>query len=181
MAVMSTPDQSDAERRDHAVFEALMWALAEPGRPHRLPEPGFTAMPAALLDLETSAFCSDPDLAETIARTGAIAASADQADYLFLPTVDAAALDHLRAARAGDFLYPNRAAMIFAGTRFGTGTQRALSGPGISGGCEVSLALPEAFWELRHAACRYPAGWDVVFLDGASVIGLPRSTLAEAV
>jgi alpha-D-ribose 1-methylphosphonate 5-triphosphate synthase subunit PhnH len=69
---------------------------------------------------------------------------------------------------------------MVAEARFGTGQRLRLTGPGIETFAEVALdGIAPAFWAMRAALCRYPAGFDLFLICGAQVIGLPRSTTIE--
>jgi alpha-D-ribose 1-methylphosphonate 5-triphosphate synthase subunit PhnH len=56
-----------------------------------------------------------------------------------------------------------------------------LSGPGIRDSIEIAPAgLPDWFWnDWRLNAAQFPLGVDIFFTCGETVIGLPRSILAE--
>ncbi len=74
-------------------------------------------------------------------------------------------------------LFPDRAATLLIGCQIGAGTPLTLSGPGVNGSVTLQVSgLSTAFWELRNRTRRYPLGWDIFLVDGAQVIGLPRST-----
>jgi alpha-D-ribose 1-methylphosphonate 5-triphosphate synthase subunit PhnH len=176
---------TDSEARNHATFQALMWALSHPGRAQILPGDASRALvhiAAALLDLETSCFSPDPSLAREIGRTGARALPPSQAAYQFFPELRAADLDLLRHAPAGTYVAPDEAATLVLGCELGRGRRLRLRGPGIQREAELQVGgLPEPFWELRAAAIRYPLGWDVLLVSGGRVIGLPRTTVVEVV
>jgi alpha-D-ribose 1-methylphosphonate 5-triphosphate synthase subunit PhnH len=54
-----------------------------------------------------------------------------------------------------------------------------LSGPGVDGTLDVTLGISPGFWAMRAMLCAYPEGFDMLLVDGRSVIGIPRSTLVE--
>jgi len=192
---------SAAEARAQATFTALLWALSHPGRVRELPQgppalPGrpdtaaFAAIAECLLDLETSYFCPDVDLDRRLMLTGARPVSPQAAQYQFYPTLHDADLAVLRAAPAGSYLYPDDGATLVLGCKlgparqglrpFGAGRRLILSGPGIREQHELLIdGVPEALWPLRREGIRYPQGWDVFLVDGASVLGLPRTTAVE--
>lgn len=179
-AEAASPLQTPAERFTQEAFEALMWALARPGEVRTLPEPGLAAAAASLLDAEVSFFASDGSLDQRLAETGARRAGADRAAYLFLDRLDSAAIDTVRRARTGSLAYPDEGATVFSGAKLGNGERLALSGPGVPGRLDILVGgVHPGFWARREAACRYPLGWDVFLLDGARVVGLPRSTRVE--
>lgn len=180
MAIEMAVEQTRRERHAHQAFEALMRALAKPGTPARLPEPGLPGLADSLLDLEVSFFTSNPALDRRLAQTGARRVPAEDADYLFFPRLDDRALDTAILANKGDPLYPDRAATLFIEADIGSGIGLTLLGPGIRGVRETRIGgITPAFWDKRSAACRYPLGWDVFFIDGVHIMGLPRSTEVE--
>lgn len=180
---MSYAPLDQTETRDQQTFEALLWALSYPGRARALPASGidaFMAIGRALIDLETSYGSPDADLMERLAATGGRASGSDAARYQFYPTLRDMDLIHLRRAPVGSHLYPDEGATLIIGCRIGSGQRMVWSGPGINGSTAIELdALPPAFWRLRADAIRYPLGWDVLFVAGDQVIGLPRTTHVE--
>lgn len=181
-----TPPYTPAEARSRETFLALMWALSYPGRFYQLPDSGanFALIAETLLDLETSYFTPDSDLNTILTASGAKALSVDQAAYHFYPALDEQGLTILREASVGTMLYPDEAATLIIGCTLNHGRRRPLqlTGPGIKGQHGLSiLGLPEAFWALRESACRFPLGWDIYFVDGQQVVGLPRSAQVELI
>ncbi len=179
------PTQTAFERRTHDSFNALMWALAHPGRPQVLPlvadQSGFAAVADALLDLEVTIYTSDATLAPALRATGARPVSVEAAQYLFLSDLETGGLNALRRAERGSPLYPDRAATLVIGASFETGGRVRLSGAGIQTPLETQLGVPPEFWRIRQEVIAFPVGWDVMFVDGARVIGLPRTTVAEVI
>lgn len=178
--------QTAFERRTHDHFNALMWALANPGRPQQLRaleagSSGFAAIAESLLDLEVTAHTSDPTLEPALRATGARIVALEDAQYLFLPDLETAGLDGLQRAERGSALYPDRAATLVIGASFETGDRVRLSGAGIQSPLETRINLPKAFWQMRQEVIAFPIGWDVIFVDQARIIGLPRTTLAEVI
>jgi alpha-D-ribose 1-methylphosphonate 5-triphosphate synthase subunit PhnH len=175
-----TSDEALAGR----TFQALLNALAYPGRPQPLPFPAplaqaLAAVGTTLLDLETSYYTPDTALAQQLALTGGQPAPAQSAAYHFYPALDTAALAAISVAPVGTMLRPDDAATLIIGAEL-AGTPHTWCGPGIQGEIGVSLALPQAFWALRQRVLRYPLGWDVFITDGAQVLGLPRTTTTNA-
>jgi alpha-D-ribose 1-methylphosphonate 5-triphosphate synthase subunit PhnH len=79
-------------------------------------------------------------------------------------------------------LYPDSSAMFIIGCKLHKDVIRILQGPGIPEQQAVQIGgIPDGFWELREKACQFPLGWDVYFVDGNQVIGLPRSTQVRMV
>ena len=181
MAEVFAAAPTEDERREHQAYEALLNALARPGEAQLLPATGFEVAGTCLLDLEVSFFASDVILSRQLQRTGARQAEPENADYLFFPTLHEAAVAEATKAGRGDRLYPERAATLFIGAHFNHGRRLDLTGPGIQGERQIRIdGVAPAFWAERTRACRYPLGWDVFLIDGAKVIGLPRSTKLEA-
>lgn len=176
------PLYTSSEAQSRETFLALMWALSYPGRIQSLPEsvPPFSAIADALLDLETSYYTADETLKPMLAQTGAKALPADQAAYHFYPAIAEAELADIRQASVGTMLYPDEAATLFIGCKLNSGASLVLQGPGVNGQQIVQIeGLPAGFWELRELACRFPLGWDIYFVDGLQIFGLPRSTRVE--
>lgn len=171
------PPRPDAEEiRDNHTFEALMWAMSRPGTVRQIPEPGLLPVALALVDIETQVYCDDSALAETISRTGARHADADEAGYLFM-TGDP--LPAIRAATPGSALYPDEGATIVIAASLTNGPQVRLTGPGIETHVEVSPDLPPSFWAERASRSAYPAGHDLIIVEGQRILALPRSTKVE--
>jgi len=177
---MQTPHYSAQEALTRETFLALMNALSYPGRLQTLPARSLGAVHAAaetLLDLETSFFTPDSDLAEVLARSGARALPPERAAYHFYPTLDADGLAQLQQANTGSMRYPDEGATLIVGATFRRGKALELRGPGILGATHIhTCGLPAEFWALRERACQYPLGWDVFLIDDDQLIGLPRST-----
>lgn len=172
------PSPTIEDQRDTAAFEALMWSMARPGTVHPLPE-GMADLVLALVDRECRVMVDDPALARLVATTGAALVPAPQADHAFCLAADSA-LAVLAALPAGSALYPDQGATLVLPARLGQGGKVRLSGPGVDGTLEISLAgLPEGFFAARALRCRYPEGIDIVFVDGRRVMSLPRSTTVE--
>ncbi|MGR3376907.1 phosphonate C-P lyase system protein PhnH [Salipiger abyssi] len=178
--MQTTPHPDARERRDNASFHALMTALSRPGTVQELPEPGAGPIAAALLDRECRAYTDDAALSEHLRQTGAALVPLAEADHLFVSLDSAAGVTALGAAQVGSFLYPDGGATVIAPARIGEGGQLTLTGPGIDGRLSLQLGgLAPSLWEARRRLCRYPEGIDLFFIDGARVIGLPRSTAVQ--
>lgn len=168
-----------AEVRANASFEALMWALARPGDIRTLPEAGLAPIAEALVDLECAAYGDSPELRRAIAETGAeVVTHVAAADHVFIERFDGNA-GSLVAVRCGTALYPDDGATVVIAAAIGEGQRLRLSGPGIDGTTELAVALPPALWQLREQLCLYPEGFELFVVDGARVLGLPRSTTIE--
>jgi alpha-D-ribose 1-methylphosphonate 5-triphosphate synthase subunit PhnH len=181
---MTFPPYTAAEAQSRETFLALMWALSYPGRIHHLPQSGesFALIAETLLDLETSYFTPDESLQAVLSRTGAHERATSEAAYHFYAQVTESTLFHIKEASVGTMLYPDTAATLIVGCTLNKGLEFVLSGPGVNGQQAVQIdGLPDAFWELRDSACRFPLGWDVFLVDGKQVVGLPRSTRLERI
>ena len=176
--MLQPPVPSPAESRANATFDALIWALSRPGQVRELPETGEAPIIDALLDRECRVFCADPVLMPKVVGTGAMIADLSAADHVFLGAPND--LAPLCALRTGSDLYPDDGATVVIRARLGAGVDLRLSGPGIETSDRVRIdGLPDGFWTLRRDLIRYPMGFDVIFVDGAKVMGLPRSTKVE--
>lgn len=172
---MAPPAPTPDDLRDAAAFAALIAAMARPGSVGTLPE-GVADLALALLDRETRVHVEDPQLARRIAATGAVLVAAERADHAFCATA-AGAMAALAVLPAGSDLYPDAGATLVMPARIGAGPTLGLSGPGIDGTAELRLGdLPEGLFDLRRARCRYPQGIEMIFVDGARIVCLPRST-----
>ncbi|WP_299865753.1 phosphonate C-P lyase system protein PhnH [uncultured Roseobacter sp.] len=174
----AAPLPNAAETRDNAAFDALLWALSRPGLPRTLPEPGEGPIIAALLDRECRVHSAEPRLVPEIMRTGAEIADISRADHVFLGTMTSR--DALTEIAVGSDLYPDDGATVVLRAQIGTGPAVRLRGPGIDGELVVQVGgLPGGFWETRAARARYPMGFDLFVVEGAEVLGIPRSTEVE--
>lgn len=173
------PTPSDFETRTNATFAALMWALARPGVPRDLPDAGPAGIVAALIDGACKVHCADPGLAQAAARTGAALVAPEHADHLFLDTLTGT--DVLRQIALGSDLYPDTGATLVCDARLGQGPRLRLTGPGCDGAVDVHLGgLPAGFWQARAQISRDPMGFELFLVDGARVLGVPRSTRVAA-
>ncbi|RYE53003.1 MAG: hypothetical protein EOP20_14075 [Hyphomicrobiales bacterium] len=144
-----------------------------------MPETGLAAVAETLVDLECSVFADDPALRAAIATTGALAAeNLAQADHVFLSSLEGKEAK-LATLRCGSALYPDDGATLVANVRHGFGQRVRLSGPGVDGTLDVTLSISPGFWATRAMLCAYPEGFDMLLIDGRSVIGIPRSTKVE--
>ncbi|MEO1554905.1 MAG: phosphonate C-P lyase system protein PhnH [Pseudomonadota bacterium] len=178
--MLATPAPSPAETRDNAAFDALLWTLSRPGLPRDLPEPGEQSIVTALLDRECLVYSADPLLMPEIMRTGAELVDIDKADHVFLAAMTTS--DSLADIAIGNNYYPDDGATVIIRANIGSGPALSLAGPGVDGAVTLQLGgLPDGFWKARSARLRYPMGFDLFFVDGARVIGVPRSTTVEEI
>jgi alpha-D-ribose 1-methylphosphonate 5-triphosphate synthase subunit PhnH len=178
--MLVTPAPSPAETRDNAAFDALLWTLSRPGLPRDLPEPGEGSIITALLDRECLVYAADPLLMPEIMRTGAELADIDKSDHVFLGAMGTS--DPLADIAVGSDYYPDEGATVFIRASIASGPALQLAGPGVDGAVTLQLdGLPDGFWKARAARLRYPMGFDLFFVDGARVVGVPRSTTVEEI
>lgn len=177
MLTIAPPELS--ELRTNATYEALMWALARPGDSRDMPEAGLAAIVETLVDLECTVLADDAALRETAARTGArLTDDVASADHVFLVSLDGLE-QRLPSMNCGSALYPDDGATLVVEAAHGQGQRLSLSGPGINGSTEIVLGISPEFWSMRAMLCAYSEGFDVLIVDGRSVIGIPRSTQVE--
>jgi alpha-D-ribose 1-methylphosphonate 5-triphosphate synthase subunit PhnH len=174
MLTVSLPDA--AETRCNTVFEALMWAMARPGQVRDMGEPGLAPVIEALIDRECVVHTDSATLSQLVASTGATPGTIEMADHLFHESLD---IEALVSVRCGSALYPDDGATVVLQAAHGSGARVRLSGPGVDGACDITLAVPPAFWSLRAMLCAYPEGFDLLLVDARAVIGIPRSTHVE--
>jgi alpha-D-ribose 1-methylphosphonate 5-triphosphate synthase subunit PhnH len=178
--MLATPAPSLAETRDNAAFDTLLWTLSRPGLPRDLPEPGEQSIVTSLLDRECLVYAADPLLMPEIMRTGAELADIDKAGHVFLGAM--ATSEPLADIAIGSDYYPDDGATVIIRAGIGTGSGVRLCGPGVDGALTLQLdGLPDGFWKARAARLRYPMGFDLFFVDGARVVGVPRSTKVEEI
>lgn len=174
------PEPDADERRDNAVFDALLRALARPGEIRAMPEPGPEPIARALVDRECRAFAS-PALAAALRELGAAAVAVEDADHAFLDLSGEAGVAAFGRLSPGDALHPERGATVVAPARIGDGPALRLQGPGVEGAREVRAGgLHPTLWDARARLCRYPLGVELILVDGPRLLALPRSTRVEA-
>ncbi|WP_375262865.1 phosphonate C-P lyase system protein PhnH [Palleronia sp.] len=171
-----TPDAD--EQRDNATFAAVLGALARPGTEQTLPEPDLLTVARALIDRECRAAADDEEMRSALGALGATVVLPELADHAVLAAGDA---EFLARLPVGDALYPERGATAIVSARIGEGARLRLTGPGIEVAEEMAIAVDAAFWAARKAACRYPLGIDLIFVDGARTVAVPRSTNVEVI
>jgi len=192
------PGFADPVHDTQAVFRTLLDALARPGTigtiETRLPaadgnDPARAGLAAfasllALCDYATPVWLAQPDaaLAAALSFHADAPFAATSADASFAYVHDAAALPPLDAFQCGTPESPETSATVLVRVDALTGgAPLTLSGPGIDGTRTIApVGLPERFWSGRAAlAPLFPCGPDFYLVCGASLIGLPRTTLVE--
>jgi alpha-D-ribose 1-methylphosphonate 5-triphosphate synthase subunit PhnH len=177
MLTVAPPDAP--ELRANGTFEVLMWAMARPGDSRDMPEAGLGAIIEALVDLECTVFADTPSLRAEVGATGALVSKdLARADHVFLASLNEAE-SMLSGLRCGSAIYPDDGATLVAAVRHNVGQPVRLSGPGVDGTREITLAVSPAFWAMRAMLCAYPQGIDMLLVDGHKVVGIPRSTQVE--
>jgi alpha-D-ribose 1-methylphosphonate 5-triphosphate synthase subunit PhnH len=175
-----------------AAFRTLLEALARPGTLRTmgadLPTPpagigaGLYAAILALADFETTVWLA-PELAAAAEdlrfQLGAKLVEAP-ADAAFALAAEGSALPPLGEFAQGDDADPDRSTTLLVEVRaLRTESGWRLTGPGIAGETRLDVAGPPADfpaqWAANHA--RFPRGVDVFLFVGATVVGLPRTTL----
>jgi alpha-D-ribose 1-methylphosphonate 5-triphosphate synthase subunit PhnH len=191
------PGFGDPVHDTQTVFRTLLDALARPGTigviETRLPAADVSAARAGLAafaalltlaDYATPVWLAQPDAALAAAlrfHAGAPLAEAAR-EAVFAYVHDAAALPPLDAFAGGTPESPEQSATVFVRVEaLSGGTPLTLRGPGIETTRSIApVGLPERFWRERAAlAPHFPCGIDFYLVCGASLIGLPRTTLVE--
>jgi len=178
----------DAQR----IFRAVLAALSRPGVPQALVELPQAPMPLsfasgavllALADYETPVWLQSP-LPEACAwlrfHCGAPLVDAP-AEAVFAVIDQPRAMPPLAAFAQGLAEYPDRSAtLIVQCAGFGDQGLR-LTGPGIANECRVGIdGLAPDFWRAwRSQQAHAPLGVDLLFVNGNSLLGVPRSTRVD--
>lgn len=177
MLIVAPPDA--AEIRCNAVFEALLRAMSRPGEAQFLPTPGMAGIIEALIDLECTAYAEAAELRAWLSAAGALLAEdIAQAGYVFVDSL-AGFEAWLPSINRGSALYPDAGATLVAAAGHGRGSRLRLMGPGIAESRDILVDVPAGFWDLRAQLSAYPEGFDLILVDGVSVIAIPRSTQVE--
>jgi alpha-D-ribose 1-methylphosphonate 5-triphosphate synthase subunit PhnH len=156
----------------------VLGALARPGTEQTLPEPDLLTVARALVDRECRVTADDEGARTALRALGSTVVLPELADHAVMASANA---EFLARLPIGDALYPERGATAIVSARIGEGTRLRLTGPGIELAEEIAIAVDVAFWAARKSACRYPLGIDLIFVDGARTVGIPRSTNVEVV
>lgn len=177
MLTVSPPDA--LELRCNATFESLLWAMSRPGDVRVFPELGMDGVIETLIDLECSAYAESEALRARLVASGALLTD-DVADaaYVFLDNLSDFDT-RLARLNCGSAFYPDDGATLIVPADHGRGPRLRLTGPGIETETEIALDIPAGFWAWRADMAAYPEGFDLIVIDGASVIAIPRSTQVE--
>ena len=183
---------ADPVFQSQGAFRALLAALSEPGlacdigvsveTPVGL-EPATAVALLTLADYETpiwlpAALRDGPAGAWLRFHCGATLVD-DPARAAFAVIDGAVAEPKLAAFNAGDDQFPDRSTTVLVQCAgFEGGDAVTLAGPGIPGQRSIAPSgLRAGFWtEVENNAPLYPLGVDLLLVNGAQVLGLPRST-----
>ncbi|CAB3793194.1 phosphonate C-P lyase system protein PhnH [Pararobbsia alpina] len=195
-----TPGFADTVHDSQNVFRALLDALSRPGKlvsidavlpgqdQHdnaHVPLAAYAAL-LALADYSTPVLLQQENRALSDAlrfHTGA-PITVDCAQAVFAYLHDARSMLPLDGFSLGDPEAPERAAMLFIRVdSLVDGEPMTWRGPGIRDTQIVQLSgVPASFWRERaQLASQFPCGIDCYFVQGGSIIGLPRTTRVEVV
>jgi alpha-D-ribose 1-methylphosphonate 5-triphosphate synthase subunit PhnH len=193
-----TPSFIDTVHDSQEVFRALLDALSRPGKivalhvvlpgleqqeNAQVPLAAYAAL-LALADYSTPVLLQHEHRALSDAlrfHTGA-PVTADCGLAVFAYLHDAGSMPPLDAFSKGEPETPENAAMLFIRVdSLVDGEPMTWRGPGIRDTQTVHLSgLPASFWHERaRLASQFPCGIDCYFVQGGSVMGLPRTTRVE--
>ncbi|WP_193369539.1 phosphonate C-P lyase system protein PhnH [Pelagibius marinus] len=189
------PGLADPVHDSQHIFRGLLTALAHPGRPVTLPgdvagpeplDPATTAVALTLLDYDTPLWIdwiadTPPLRAYLKFHCGCPLVERSQ-DAAFGLVTDPENMPRLALFAQGRDQYPDSSAsLLLQVPSLEEGPAVTLKGPGIRETATIRPAgLPDWFWnDWRLNAAQFPLGVDIFFTCGRSVVGLPRSILAE--
>lgn len=185
-----TPGLKDSVTESQTVFRHLLDAMARPGTVRTLDieldgpdtlDLAAAAIVLALVDFETPLYLA-PALATDRTETyltfhcgTRVTRVSEEAAFAILDK----APKSLSGFNSGTDEYPeNGATLLIQVDTIRAGGPLVLSGPGIKD--TTNIDLPEVssdFWAARAAQQRYfPRGIDLIFVSGASMVAIPRTT-----
>jgi len=189
------PGLADAVHDSQRIFRGLLTALAHPGRAVTLagaPEgpapldPATTAAALTLLDYDTPLWidwiADTPPLRAFVKFHCGCPIVERSQEAAFGLVTDPENMPRLALFAQGVDQYPDRSAsLLLQVPALEGGPAVTLKGPGIKQCVTVAPAgLPDWFWnDWRLNAAQFPLGVDVFLTCGSTVVGLPRSILAE--
>lgn len=175
-----------------AVFKKVLEAISYPGRIIQLsasidfPAPLNMASAAVFLslaDFSTPVWTDSPQSSE-MASWLRFHCSADivenSSDALFAVMANPASIPDLSAFNHGTNQRPDvSATLIIQTSGLGWKNGRKISGPGIQRTLGIRVDdIPETFWiQRKKMEKRFPAGLDIFFTCGNSLVALPRTTI----
>lgn len=191
------PGPSDPVLHAHAVFRAVMNAMARPGTIHAVPvvaeappplSPAAAAVALTLLDADTGlwldpALRAAPEVAGWLAFYAGVGIVDDPEAAGFALLADPPAMPALAAFAQGDAEYPDRGAtLILQVPRLEGGEVLVLEGPGLAAPARFApMGLPDGMAaQLRANRERFPRGVDLLLVAGDRVAALPRSCRVTA-
>ena len=166
------------------TYRALLDAMSRPGTVGPVPEPADHAVVVTLVDHEVGCWTDDDGLRSDLASQGRLDA-ADQSEAAVVH-----ARDHenvtVQDCRRGSLVEPSDGAtVVYRVDRVAAGTDPALTtveltGPGVDGAAELSVALsPDELDAIAEAGSQFPRGVDAVFATDDAVAAIPRSATME--
>ena len=178
-----------------AIFRILLNGMSRPGRILRMPpvfdtppqglDPAAAAVCLTLMDSDTTLW-TDLDEASPVLpwlrfHCGS-PVTGDAGRAHFGLATEAARLPSLKAFRQGTDEAPETAATLILQVEALAATGgRTLKGPGIADHRSLEVVgVPPGFWEQRRRLCgAFPLGLDFIFICGAQLAVLPRSTRVD--
>ena len=165
-------------------YRALLEVMSRPGSVEEIQraksDVTYLAVLATLVDGEVS--LADPDaLLDELhwPMLQAQLAPADAADYILCRGDQAPSLN----PRLGTLPCPELSATLIIQVESLTegNLNLQLSGPGVNGKADVNIAGISPAWlaQREHWVCAFPLGVDMILVDGAAVMALPRTTKVE--
>ena len=181
------------------AFRALLDAMARPGVALRAPPVSAAAEPLSQAATVALLTLADPDApvwfaadmrspqTERLARFFLGAAPTEQPERAAFACGRFPALEK-QPFPTGNSEFPDRSTTLIVETDgFDPGAADAarlrLSGPGIDGAAQLSVAGlgPQFTPWIRENRALFPLGLDLLLVHGDQLVGLPRSTMVEAV
>jgi alpha-D-ribose 1-methylphosphonate 5-triphosphate synthase subunit PhnH len=176
----------------HAIFRAVMQAMARPATAIALPAtlaaqpplpPELAAIALALTDFETPVWldeklCATPEAARYIRfHTGArLVDRPDNADFAFV--AEPAGMPDLEAFAQGTPEYPDRSTtIVLQVSALDGGTPMTFKGPGIRDTVTIApRPVPgDLAVQMTTNRARFPRGVDIILAAPSAVAALPRS------
>lgn len=166
------------------TFRALLDVMSRPGTVESAPERADHAVVSTLVDHEVTVATDDDELRSALSSQGRLdAVTPDSADIVHAR--DHTAFDVTNCQR-GSLVEPSDGATVvyavedIAPTTDADLTTVTLSGPGVDGTTELSVALPKTeLAAIADAQSDYPRGVDAIFATEDRVAAVPRPVSME--